>query len=399
MRSIAADDIVILEGARTPIGKFLGSLKDTSATELGSTAAKAALQRAQVDPAWIDAVYVGNVIQSSKDAAYIARHIGINAGVPISTPALTLNRACASGLEAILQGARSLLLDEATFVLAGGAENMSMTPYSMRGVREGWRMIKTDVDDMLFSALHDPKAGCSIGETVEYLAQQQGISRQDADEIAVWGQQRAAQAQNNGIYAQEISPVLLQQKRKTLTIDQDENLRPDTNLASIAQLPPLFGADGVITAGNSSGLNDAAAMVVMTTARHARERGLQPLGRLLGWGIVGVEPKCMGLGPVASTQQALQRAGLTLQDIDIIELNDSFTVQYLAVERALGLDRNKVNVNGGAIALGHPMGATGTRLALTALYELRRRQARYALATLCVGGGQGVAAILEAFHN
>lgn len=390
-----AQDIVFVAGRRTPIGAFLGGLSRLSATKLGAVAARAALEAAAVDPSLVDAVYFGNVIQSSKDAAYLARHVGIDAGVPIETPALTVNRACGSGLEAIVQGAKSLAIGEATVVLAGGAENMSMTPYAMRGVRQGWRMIKTDVDDMLFSALHDPKAGCSIGETVEHLAKELGITREEADAAAVRGQERAARALEAGVFSEEIAPVDVGRRKKSKLLDRDECPRPDSNVEGLAALPGLFAPDGVVTAGNSCGLNDAGAAVIMTTGARAQELGLSPLGRLVSWGTVGVEPKRMALGPVGASRKALEHAGLGLDDMSVIELNDSFTVQSIAIERALELDPERVNPNGGAIALGHPMGATGTRLVLAALNELRRGGGRYALCTLCVGGGQGIAAVVE----
>ncbi|MFT5682602.1 MAG: acetyl-CoA acyltransferase 2 [Myxococcota bacterium] len=392
----AANDVVFLEGARTPIGSFLGGLSRVSATQLGTIAAQGAITRADIDPAVIDAIYFGNVIQSSKDAAYIARHIGLDAGIPESTPALTVNRACGSGIEAVVQGAKSLMVGESRVVLAGGAENMSMTPYAMRGVRQGWKMIKSDVDDMLFSALFDPKAGCSIGETVEHLAAEEGITRAAADAAAVRGQQRAAAAIAVGIFAEEIVPVTVGRGRRQRTVSADESPRPDSTLATLSALPGLFAADGVITAGNSCGLNDAGAAILMTTTAQAAALGRTPIGRLVSWGTTGIAPRRMGMGPIAASQQALDHAGLTLADIDIIELNDSFTVQHLAIGQAMGLDDAKVNTNGGAIALGHPMGATGTRLILSALYTLRRTGARTALCTVCIGGGQGIAVVVSA---
>ncbi len=389
-----ADDIVILEGARTPIGKFLGGLKKVTATQLGTVAGVEAIKRSGVKPEWVDSVYFGNVLQSAKDGAYLARHIGLNVGAPVETPALAVNRACGSGIESIVQAAKSLALGDATCVLAGGAENMSMMPYAMRGVREGWTMIKSDVDDMLFSALHDPKAGCSIGETVEHLAHERGIDRARADEAAVEGQRRAAAAQEAGIYAKEIVPVEIPSRRGAKVVEHDENLRPETTAEVLATLPGLYG--GVITAGNSCGLNDAAAAVVVTTGQFAASKNLNPLGRIVSWASVGVPPKLMGIGPVAAAKKALEQANLSLNDIDLFELNDSFTVQSLAVIDELGLDPAKVNPNGGAIALGHPMGATGTRLVLSALYELQRSQKQYALCSVCIGGGQGIAAVVEA---
>lgn len=390
------DDVVIVEGARTAIGSFLGGLESVSATELGAVAARAAIARSGIEAGAIDQVVFGNVVQSSKDAAYLARHVGLKAGVPVATPAIAVNRACASGLDAIVCAARSLRCGDATVALAGGAENMSMTPYAMRGVRKGWRMIKSQVDDMLFSALHDPMAGCSIGETVEHLAAARGIGRAEADEVAVSSQRRAREAQEAGHLAAEIVPVTVRSRGGEVAFEIDESPRPETSAETLAGLPGLYAAGGVVTAGNSSGLNDAGAAVVVTTAGEARSRGLEPLGRLVAWAAVGVEPKLMGEGPIEATRRALARAGLSLADIDVVEINDSFTVQYIAVERALGLDRGRVNQQGGAIALGHPMGATGARLALTALYQLRRRGGGRALCTLCVGGGQGVAAIFEA---
>lgn len=390
-------DIVLLHGRRTPIGAFLGGLSRVSPTQLGSAAARGAIAASGVDPAAVDAVFFGNVIQSSKDAAYLARHVGIEAGVPIETPALTVNRACGSGLEAIIQGAKSLALGESSLVLAGGAENMSMTPYAMRGVRQGWRMIKSDVDDMLFSALHDPKAGCSIGETVEHLAQELGITRAEADAAALEGQARAARAQEAGVFAEEITPVDVGRRGKPRLVERDECPRPDSTPEGLAALPGIFGPEGINTAGNSCGLNDAGAATLVTTLAQAEALGATPRGRLVSWGTVGVEPKRMGLGPVGACRQALEAAGLSLDQIDLVELNDSFTAQAVALERELGLDPERVNVNGGAIALGHPMAATGTRLVTAALNELHRRQARYALCTVCVGGGQGIAVVLERF--
>ena len=388
------DDILILEGARTPIGSFMGGLSRVSPTELGVVAAKGALERAGVEATRIDATIFGNVLQSAKDSVYLARHVGLKAGVPKERAALVVNRACASGLEAVVQGAKAMAVGEARFVLAGGAENMSMTPYAMRGVRQGWRMIKSDVDDMLFSALFDPMAGCSIGETVEHLAAELGITREQADAAAVAGQARAAAASAAGVYTEEIVPVVAGSRRKPVRIEADEAPRPNTTAEGLAGLPGLFDG-GVNTAGNSCGLNDAAAAVVMATAEAARDAGLAPLGRVVSWASVGVAPIRMGMGPVEASQRALADAGLSVSDVDVVELNDSFAVQSIAVQRELELDPARVNANGGALALGHPMAATGVRLILSALYQLRRTGKRYALATVCVGGGQGTAVVLE----
>lgn len=388
------DDILILSGARTPVGAFLGGLSRVTPTALGVTAARGALERAGVEPNRIDATVFGNVLQSAKDTVYLARHVGLQSGVPEERPALVVNRACASGLEAVIQGAKAMAVGEASFVLAGGSENMSMTPYAMRGVRQGWKMVKSDVDDVLFSALFDPMAGCSIGETVESLAAEQGISREDADAAAVEGQRRAAAAIGKGLYAEEIVPVQAGSRRKPRTVELDEAPRPESTVEGLAALPGLYEG-GINTAGNSCGLNDAAAAVVMATADAAKQAGAAPLGRVVSWASVGIAPERMGLGPVEASRRALKDAGLTVADLDVVELNDSFAVQSIAVQRALELDPAKVNPNGGAIALGHPMGATGTRLVISALHHLRRTQGRYALATVCVGGGQGTAMVLE----
>lgn len=388
------DDILILDGARTPVGSFLGGLSRVSPTALGVRAAQGALERAGVEPGRIDATVFGNVLQSAKDTVYLARHVGLQVGVPDDRPALVVNRACASGLEAVVQGAKAMAVGEARFVLAGGAENMSMTPYAMRGVRQGWPMIKSDVDDVLFSALFDAMAGCSIGETVEHLAAEQGVTRQEADALAVEGQRRAAEAQAAGVYAEEIVPVTAGSRRKPVTIERDESPRPETTLEGLAALPGLYEG-GVNTAGNSCGLNDAAAAVIMATAEAAKEAGATPLGRVVSWASVGIAPRRMGMGPVEASRRALADAGLSVADLDVVELNDSFAVQSVAVQRALELDPQTVNRNGGAIALGHPMGATGTRLVISALHQLRRTRGRYALATVCVGGGQGSAMVLE----
>ena len=388
------DDILILDGARTAVGAFLGGLSRVTPTALGVTASKGALERSGIEPERIDATIFGNVLQSAKDSVYLARHVGLQSGVPLDRPALVVNRACASGLEAVIQGAKAMAVGEASFVLAGGAENMSLTPYAMRGVRQGWKMIKSDVDDMLFSALFDPMAGCSIGETVEHLAEQTHVTREEADALAVLGQHRAAQAVAAGVYAEEIVPVIAGSRRKPVQVDVDESPRPSSTLEGLAKLPGLYEG-GVNTAGNSCGLNDAAAAVVMATAAAAKDAGATPLGRVVSWASVGVAPKSMGLGPIEASRSALADAGLSVGDMDVIELNDSFAVQSVAVQRALELDPEKVNPNGGAVALGHPMGATGTRLVLSALYHLRRTQGRYALATVCVGGGQGTAMVLE----
>jgi acetyl-CoA C-acetyltransferase len=394
-RPPSPDDVVLLEGARTPIGRFLGALSRHDATQLGLAASRAALDRAGVEPEAIDAVVFGNVLQSAKDSVYLARHIGLRAGLRVEVPALVVNRACASGLDAVIEAARLLKLGEAELVLAGGAENMSQMPYAMRGVREGWRMMGAQVDDALFSALHDPEAGCSIGETVEHLAGELGIGRDRADAWAVESQRRTAAAEAAGHLAAERVPLEGVGKRAA-RIELDETPRPETTAEGLAALRPLYRPDGVITAGNSSGLNDAGAALVVTTRRIAEARGRAPLARLLSWAAVGVDPLRMGLGPVEACRRALARAGLGTDQLEHVELNDAFTVQAIAVVDALGLDPERVNPLGGALALGHPMGATGARMLLSAGHALRRRGGGRALCALPVGGGQGVACVLDA---
>jgi acetyl-CoA acetyltransferase family protein len=389
-------DIVVLGGARTPFGTFMGSLKDVSAIELGAIAARAALTRAGVGPADVDQVVFGNVLQTSKDAIYCARHIALKTGVPIEVPALTVNRLCGSGLQAIVNGAQSLLLGEGTVALVGGAENMTQAPFVIRGARTGLSLGEHQLEDYLWEALVDSYCGCGMANTAENLAEQYGLERQTVDAYALRSQEAARAAQEAGRLAEEIVPVTIKDRKGNETVfDRDEGIR-ETSLEALAKLPPRFKRDGVVTAGNASGINDAGAALVLTTGAVARERGLRPLAKLVSWGIVGVEPTIMGIGPAPAIRQALKRADLTLEQLDRIEVNEAFAAQYLAVEKELGLPREKTNVNGGAIALGHPLAASGARLALTLINDLRRNGLRYGAASLCIGGGQGIAAIFEA---
>ncbi|HWP46683.1 MAG TPA: acetyl-CoA C-acetyltransferase [Candidatus Limnocylindrales bacterium] len=393
-------DVVIIGGARTPFGKFLGSLKDIDSVELATVASKEAMRRARITPDRIDHVVFGNVIQTHKGSIYLARHIGLKSGVPISTPALTVNRLCGSGLQAIVYGAQLLLLGEATFVLAGGTENMSQAPYVLRGAREGFRLSfagnEPVLQDSLGDALVDTYHDTPMAITAENLAQKYQITRQEVDEFALRSQMKARAAIMEGRLKEEIVPMEITDKKgRTSIFDTDEHPRMDTTLEGLLKLPPVFKKDGCVTAGNASGICDGAAAVVLTTADIAEKEGLTPLGRLVNWGLAGVDPDIMGIGPADATRIVLKKANLSLKDLDLIEINEAFAAQYLAVEKELGLDREKVNVNGGAIALGHPVGASGARLALTLLYELRRREAKYGLASLCIGGGQGIAAIFE----
>ncbi len=393
-RELGNTDIVILEGVRTPFGAFGGALKRMSATELGIAAAKGAIERSGVSPDIIDNVVFGNALQTSADAIYLARHVGLGAGVPQAAPALTVNRLCGSGFEAIIQAARSLVFREAEFVLVGGAESMSMAPHCSWGTRWGLRFKDDKLVDLLWAALYDSIAGLSMAQTAEKLAEIRNISRKEVDEYALLSQKRTQEAQNKGYLKEEILPVADKNGNEILSVD--EHPRADTSIEALSNLKPYFKEDGTITAGNASGICDGAAAMIVTTADNAEKENLKPLGRIVDWGISGCDPTIMGIGPVPSSKKALERAKLSLEDIDLIEVNEAFSPQYLAVEKELGLDRDKTNVNGGAIALGHPLAATGSRLTLTLLYELRRRGLSKGLATACIGGGQGAALIVEA---
>jgi len=388
-------DVAILAGARTPMARYMGAFDATSAIDLGAVAGREAIRRAGVDPGEVDHVVYGNVMQTSADALYGARHIGLKAGLPEEIPAVTVNRLCGSGIEAISQAAQRILLGEAKLVLAGGTENMSQSPHVIRGARSGFRLGEGKLEDSLVSGLFDSYCGFSMSETAENLAAQQGVTRQACDEYALRSQQAAEAAFRACRVKDEIVPVEVKKGKKTVTVSEDDHRRPDTTLEVLQSLPPAFRKDGIVTAGNASGIVDGAAAVVVTHARMAQERGWKPLGRLVSWATVGVPPRIMGIGPVPAIKRALALANLKLEQIDLIEVNEAFAAQYLAVEKLLGLDRGKTNVNGGAIALGHPLAATGTRLVLTLLLELRRRSARYGIASACIGGGQGIAMIVE----
>ncbi len=395
---MSKNEIVFLSGVRTPFGTFGGKLRGLTATDLGVVAAKGALAKAGVAADAVNHVIFGNVIQTSSDALYLARHVGLKAGCPIDVPAVTVNRLCGSGFESIVQGARLLKLGEADVVLVGGTENMSQAPHVVRGARWGdLRLASGKFEDMLWESLLDPYCGFSMAQTAENLADKYQISREAVDEYALRSQQLAKKAWDEGRMAEEIVPVELKGRRgKTELFDHDEHMRPETTMESLSKLRPYFKEDGTITAGNASGIVDGAAAMVMTTAAHAEKLGATPIGRLVDWGFAGVEPEIMGIGPAPASRNALERAGLALSDMALVEVNEAFSPQYLAVEKELGLDRDITNVNGGAIAIGHPLAASGTRLTLTILHELRRRGEKFGLATACIGGGQGAAVIVEA---
>jgi len=390
-------DVLILGGARTPMTDYTGSLKDISALELGAIAARAAFEKTGVKPEWIEHAVVGNVLQTSSDAIYGARHVALKAGVPIEVPALTVNRLCGSGIQAAVSGAQLIQLGEAGMVLTGGIESMSQAPHIMRGLRTGLRLGQGKLEDYLYEALLDPYCGLFMAQTAEKCASKFGITREQQDAYAIRSQQAAAAAWAEGRFAAEIAPVEIKSRKGVTVIDKDDHLRPDTTMEGLAKLPAAFSKEGTVTAGNASGIVDGGAALILSSEAAAKDKGLTPLGRLVAWASVGVDPSYMGMGPVPATQRALARAGMTLDQIDLIEVNEAFAGQYLAVEKDLGLDRNKTNVNGGAIALGHPLGMTGTRLLLTLTLELGRQGKKYGLATACIGGGQGIAAIVERF--
>jgi len=388
-------DIVILGGARTAFGTYGGALRDVSATDLGIVASKGALERSKVSADKIDQVIFGNVLQTSGDAVYFARHIGLKSGVPTESPALTINRLCGSGLQAILLAAQEIQLGQAEFVLAGGAEAMSMAPHMIRGARWGLPLGEQKLEDYLWVALVDSYNGLGMANTAENLGRKYGIGRKEADEFAYRSHMLAAKARESCRFSEEIVPVEVKTKKGTTVVDKDEHIRPDTSLEALGKLVARFEKDGTVTAGNASGINDGAAALVVASAEAAEKAGLKPIARIVSGGVCGVDPDIMGIGPAPSSRQALARAGLKIEDMDLVEINEAFATQYLAVEKDLGLDRDKTNVNGGAIALGHPLGASGARLALTLITELQKRNGKYGLASLCIGGGQGIAAIFE----
>jgi acetyl-CoA acyltransferase 2 len=391
--------VVFLSAVRTGFGTFGGSLRDHSATDLGVFAAQCAIARAGVAPADIGHVVFGNVIQSSTDAAYLARHIGLRAGLPLEVPAVTVNRLCGSGFEAIIQAAHRILLGEADAVLAGGTESMSQAPYVLRGARWGAKLGQPPaLEDSLWDSLRDTQCGLAMGDTAENLGQRYGVTRSDADAYALASQQRAKAAWDAGAFRNEVIPVPVRHPKTKQTTEwaTDEHMRPESSADGLGKLPPVFRKEGLVTAGNASGVSDGAGALVVAGERWASERGLRPIGRLVSWAVAGVDPAEMGIGPAPAVRAALANAGLALSDIDLIEVNEAFAAQYLAVERELGLDRDRTNAEGGAIAVGHPLGASGARITGHLLHALRRRGGHLGLGSACIGGGQGIALIVEA---
>jgi acetyl-CoA acetyltransferase family protein len=398
-------DVVILDGARTPMaeweggkngaGRPGGALKSVSAIDLGTLAAQEAMQRSGVEPSDIDATFIGNALQTSGDAIYGARHGGLKSGVPIDRPALTVNRLCGSGVQSVISGVHTIGFGEASTCLVGGMESMSQAPHVIRGARSGLRLGQGQLEDSLMVALLDSYCGCYMAQTAENIAGQRSISREAQDEYALLSQQRAAAAKERGVFAKEIVPVETGKGKRARTVTDDDHMKPDSTPEGLAALPPAFGRDGTVTAGNASGIVDGAAALVITGEEEARAKGWKARARIKSWAITGVEPEYMGIGPVSAIRKVYENAGMAISDLDLIEINEAFSAQYLAVEHDLELNREKVNVNGGAIALGHPLAATGTRLLLTLMYELERRGGGTGVASACIGGGQGIAMIIE----
>ena len=398
MASLKDKDVVFLSGRRTAMGSFGGSLRQFSANDLGAFAARAALESAGVEAAAVDHVVFGNALQTSSDAIYLARHVGLKAGLPVETPALTLNRLCGSGFQAIVSGAEQILLGESDVVLAGGAESMSQAPHVLRGARWGDLRLGPpgeNFEDLLWSALTDTQCNLSMAQTAEKLAEQYCVTREEADNVAYESQQRAKAAWDAGRFDAEIVGVTIKSRKGETEFRADEHMRPDTTREALAGLRPYFKKDGLVTAGNASGIGDGAAAVVISSAQWAKQNGAKPIGRLVSWGIAGVDPSIMGIGPAPAARKALERAGLSLDDMDLVEVNEAFAPQFCAVARDLGLDPAKTNVDGGAIALTHPLAASGARITVHLLHELTRRGARYGLGSACIGGGQGIAVIVE----
>jgi acetyl-CoA acetyltransferase family protein len=388
-------EVFILGGKRTAMGEYVGVLKDISAIELGAVAARGALEATGVQANEIDHTVIGNALQTSGDAIYGARHVALKAGVPFERPALTVNRLCGSGIQSIVSGAHMIQLGEARTCLVGGMESMSQAPHVIRGARSGFALGQGKLEDSLMVALLDTYCNTPMAGTAENLASKFEISREEQDKYALRSQQEAKRAKDEGFFNDEIVAVEVKTRKGNVQVTEDDHPRPETTLEVLAKLKPAFARDGFVTAGNASGIVDGAAALVIAGEEFVKEKDLSPLGRIVSWAYAGVEPEIMGIGPVPATRAALAKAGLSLREIDVVEVNEAFAAQYLAVEKELGLDRSRTNVNGGAIALGHPLGATGTRLVLTLLRELQRSGKRYGLATACIGGGQGIAMIVE----
>ncbi len=393
-------EVVFLSGKRTPFGTFGGSLKDFTATDLGVFSAEAALAAAGVEPPDVGHVFYGNALQTSADAIYLARHVGLRAGVPQEAGALTVNRLCGSGFQAIVSGAQEILLGGTEVALCGGTESMSQSPHVVRGARWGDLRLGpagNGFEDSLWEALLDSHCGLTMAQTAEGLAEKYAVTREEADQVAVNSQSRAKAAWDAGRYDAEVAPVTVRTRKGEVRFAVDEHMRPGTTMEGLARLRPYFKKDGLVTAGNASGIGDGAASVVIADRAWADANGAAPIGRLVSWGFAGVDPGIMGIGPAPAARKALAAGGLTLEEMELVEINEAFAAQYKSVEKELGLDPARTNVNGGAIAITHPLAASGARITLHLLHELRRRGARYGLGAACIGGGQGGAVVVEAY--
>jgi acetyl-CoA acyltransferase 2 len=388
-------DLVLLDGVRTPMAEYNGEFAQVSAIDLAAHAAKAVLAKTGVAGEDIDHTVVGNALQTSPDAIYGARHVALKAGVPKEVPALTVNRLCGSGIQSVISGAQAILTGDGQTCLVGGMENMSQAPHVIYGARQGFKLGQGQLQDLLMISLFDSYCGFYMAQTSNNLAKDYGISRERQDEYAILSQRRAGEAWANGKLAEEVAPIEVGKGKRAKTVSKDDHLRPETTMDDLVGLPTAFDKDGFVTAGNASGIVDGAAMTVLTTAAKATEKGWKPAGRIVSWAVTGVDPSRMGIGPAPAIRKALDKAGMTLADLDLLEINEAFAGQILAVADELKLDVDKLNVNGGAIALGHPLGASGTRLLITLLKELNRRGGGRGVASACIGGGQGIAMVVE----
>ncbi|XP_055155669.2 3-ketoacyl-CoA thiolase, mitochondrial isoform X1 [Symphalangus syndactylus] len=388
--------VFVVAAKRTPFGAYGGLLKDFTATDLSEFAAKAALSAGKVSPETVDSVIIGNVVQSSSDAIYLARHVGMRVGIPKETPALTINRLCGSGFQSIVNGCQEICVKEAEVVLCGGTESMSQAPYCVRNVRFGTKLgSDIKLEDSLWVGLTDPHVQLPMAMTAENLAVKHKISREECDKYALQSQQRWKTANDAGYFNDEMAPIEVKTKKGKQTMQVDEHARPQTTLEQLQKLPPVFKKDGTVTAGNASGIADGAGAVIIASEDAVKKHNFTPLARIVGYFVSGCDPSIMGIGPVPAISGALKKAGLSLKDMDLVEVNEAFAPQYLAVERSLDLDISKTNVNGGAIALGHPLGGSGSRITAHLVHELRRRGGKYAVGSACIGGGQGIAVIIQ----
>jgi acetyl-CoA acetyltransferase family protein len=398
----SARNVVFLSAVRTPFGTFGGTLKEVPVTDLAVYAAKVALQRANLDPAAVQQTILGNVLYTTNDSIYFSRHVALKAGCPVESPALTVNRLCGSGFQAVVSGAEEIIMGEADVCLVGGADSMSQAPHVARGLRWGVPLGKGGrLEDTLSEGLRDSLPGCAMGETAENVAKRYKIDRSSSDDFALRSQMLAKEGWANGIYNDEVItiPIKNPKTKEIQEFRRDEHMRPDSTAEGLAKLRPVFREGGVVTAGNASGIGDGAAALVIASADFAKERGLIPLGRLVSWGVAGVDPAIMGIGPVPASRKALQRAGLSMDDMDLVEVNEAFAPQVCAVEQELSIKRDRLNVHGGAIALSHPLAASGGRITAHLLHALRAGGKRYGLGTACIGGGQGIAIIVESLDQ